>query len=84
MLLINARVILFFWEPSVTLHCLFEPPCLQILKENTVSACLIMPAPFWILLLEVSRKKVKSAEIAIKMLKQPTCRNPDVATQDKF
>ena len=50
---------------------LFEPACLLILKETIVPAGLLKPAPFWILLLVVSKNKVKSAEIAFKMLHYP-------------
>ena len=52
-------------------RALFEPARLLILKETIVPAGLLKPAPFWILLLVLSKKKVKSAEIATKMLQQP-------------
>jgi len=47
----------------------FEPARLS-------TARLLKPARFWILLLVVSKKEVKSAEIAIKMLQHPRCCNP--------
>ena len=55
---------------------LFELARLLILKETIVPALLSKHAPFWILLLVVSKKKVKSAEIAIKMLEHTRCSNP--------
>ena len=55
---------------------LFDPARLLILKETILPARLIKLVPFWILLLVVSKKKVESAEIAIKMLQQPGCSNP--------
>ena len=54
---------------------LFEPARLLIVEVTILPARLLKPAPFWILLLTVSRKKVKSAETAIKMLQHPRCSN---------
>ena len=68
MSLINAHARLFFLgtlcHPA---RPYFEPARLS----NFLPARLLKPAPFWILLLVVSKKKVKSAEIAIKMLQHP-------------
>ena len=68
--------IYYFWEPYVTLQGLIQACMFIYLKETIVPARLLKPAPFWILLLVLSKKKVKSAEIATKMLQQPSCSNP--------
>jgi len=60
-----------FWEPYVTLHGLILACTFINLKETMLPARLLKPAPFWILLLILIEKKVKSAEIATKMLQQP-------------
>jgi len=72
MSLINAHARLFFLgnlcHPA---RPYFEPARLS----TFLPARLLKPA-FWILLLVVSKKEVKSAEIAIKMLHHPRCCNP--------
>ena len=65
-----------FWEPYVTLHGLIRACTFINLGETILPARLLKPAPFWILLLVLSKKKVKNAEIATKMLQQPSCSNP--------
>ena len=57
----RACTFILFWEPYVTLHSLILACTFINLKETIVPARLLKPAPFWIFLLVVSKKKVKSA-----------------------
>ena len=77
----NKRACAFILFENIMHPCtvLFEPARLLILEEAILPACLSKLTPFWILLLVLSKKKVKSAEIAPKC-----CSNPAVATHDKF
>ena len=73
MSLINSHVRLFF------LGTLCHParPYFEPARLSTfLPARLLKPASFWILLFVVSKKEVKSAEIAIKILQHPRCCNP--------
>ena len=74
----NKRACAFILFETFMQPCtaLFEPARLLIVEVTILPARLLKPAPFWILLLVLSKKKVKSAEIATKMLQQPSCSNP--------
>ena len=76
MSLINAHARLFF------LGTLCHParPYFEPARLSTfLPARLLKPAPFWILLLAVSKKEVKVHKLLSKC-----CSTPGVATQDKF
>ena len=64
----RACAFILFWNLMSPCTALFEPARLIIQKETILPARLLEHAPFWILLLVLSKKKVKSAEIATKML----------------
>ena len=73
MSLINVHARLFFLGTLCNpARPYFEPARLS----TFLPARLLKPAPFWILLLVVSKKEVKSAKIALQMLQHPRCCNP--------